>query len=118
MPEPIRVVAKKLAVGKVSDPIPAEGQWYVIKLDDRKPAREATWEKDKDRVKRDYEGAHAKPLRRLLDEAIKKSNVQIVDPRFQELNEMYTPVPTDMPEFGPAGAEKQAPANAAEESGE
>jgi len=72
-------------------------------------------------VKRDYEGAHAKPLRSLLDDAIEKSNVQIVDPRFQELNEIYMPVPTDMPEFGPAGAKKEpaeeAPANATGESG-
>jgi len=121
MPQPIRVAANKLAVGEVSDPIPAEGQWYIVKLDDRKPAREAGWEKDKDRVKRDYEGAHAKPLRSLLDDAIEKSNVQIVDPRFQELNEIYMPVPTDMPEFGPAGAKKEpaeeAPANATGESG-
>ncbi len=104
-PEAIRKAAAELAIGQISAPIAGEGQWYIIKIDQRQPARKASWQKDKDRVKRDYEAANAKPLGQLLQDAVKKADVQIVDPRFQALNEIYTPVPEKIPTFGPHGPE-------------
>jgi len=102
-PEAMRKAAAELEIGKISVPMAAEGQWYIIKVDQRKPAREASWEQDKDRVKRDYEATSATPLGQLLQDAMNNADVQIVDPQFQELNEIYTPVPEKMPEFGPQG---------------
>jgi foldase protein PrsA len=121
--EAVRKAAATVPVGKVSAPIPLEGQWYLIKVDDRKPARAPSWDKDKEAVKRRYEDAHAKTQEAVFREALKDSKVQIVDPRFQELNEIYTPLPEKMPEFGaektrPEPAEEaKPPTNEAKEGG-
>lgn len=109
--EAIQKAAATVPVGKASKPIPVQGQWYLIKVDGRKPARAPSWEKDKEAVKRRYEGEHAKTGDALFREALKDAKVQIVDPRFQELNEVYTPLPDNLPEFG---AEKTRPEPAEE----
>jgi len=104
--EAIREAARTLPIGQVSDPIPAEGQWYIIKVRDRKPAREGSFELDRKLIEEQYQLANARPLQEILKEQIRKSNITIVDPRFQELNELYTAVPAQIPEFGaqtPAG---------------
>lgn len=98
--EAIREAARTLPIGQVSDPIPAEGQWYIIKVRDRKQAREGSFELDRKLIEEQYQLAHARPLQEILKEQIRKSNITIVDPRFQELNELYTALPSEMPEFG------------------
>jgi len=103
-PEAIRAAAARLPVEQVSDPIFAADQWYIIRVDARDLAREADWEKDKENVKAAYEAFNAKPLPELLKEAIHQAQVQILDPRFHDIAELYTPMPSKMPEFGPEGA--------------
>ena len=109
-PEPVKDAVAEMSVGEISSPIAAVGQWYIIKLDDKKAARKADWEKDKDRVKADYEGQNATPISRLIEEYVRQADVQIVDPRFQDLKEQYTPVPEKQPQFGP-----QAPQSGGEQ---
>ncbi|MGD9497374.1 MAG: peptidyl-prolyl cis-trans isomerase [Armatimonadota bacterium] len=104
--EPVREAAQKLSIGQVSEPIAAEGQWYIIKVRDRQAARGASWELDREMIEEQYKYEHAKPLQDILREQIRKSNVRVLDPRFQSLNELYTPVPSELPGFG-----TQAPAN-------
>ncbi|MEA3400724.1 MAG: peptidyl-prolyl cis-trans isomerase [Armatimonadota bacterium] len=105
--EPIREAARTLPVGEVSDPIDTDGQYYIIKVRDRQPAREASWPEDRERVLDDYRGFQAKPREEIIREQIKQTKVQVLDPRFTELNEDYTPVPTEVPQFG--AEEQQAP---------
>jgi foldase protein PrsA len=110
----VREVAKTLPIGQVSQPIEAEGQWYIIKVRDRKPAREASFEADRKLIEEQYQLRHARSLDDILKEQIAKSNVRILEPRLQALNEIYTPVPSAMPEFGTEGAQPgaEAPTNA------
>ena len=115
--EGIKRAAETLPIGDASEPIPAEGQWFIIMVRDRKPAREGSWEEDYELIKEQYELANARPLQDILQEQIRTSNITIVDPRFQDLNETYTAVPSEIPQFGaqgPAsvGAGGEAPANA------
>ncbi len=114
--ESIREVARSLPIGQASEPIAAEGQWYIIMIRDRKPARPGSWEEDHELIKQQYELANARPLEDILKEQIRNSHITIVDPRFQDLNEVYTAVPSTIPQFGaqsPAsvGAGEQTPAN-------
>jgi len=113
--EPIREAARTLPIGHASEPIAAEGQWYIIMVRDRKPAREGSWEEDHELIKEQYELANARPLEDILKEQIRTSNITIVDPRFQDLNEIYTALPSEMPQFGAEGPASvgagEAPAN-------
>ncbi len=117
VPQELREVAQSLPVGEVSDPIPANNAWYIIKVRDRQPAREASWPEDKERVLQRYQAEHARDLQQVLREQLQKTNVQIIDPRFEALNEVYTAIPTEVPEFGaqgPQGAAPDAEENASE----
>ncbi len=96
----IREAAQTVPVGEVSDPIAAQGQWYIIKVRDRQAAREASWEDDRERVLEAYKMANAVSLQEIREQQIENARVQIVDPRFQGLNEDYTPVPSEVPQFG------------------
>ena len=111
----IHDAVKSLPIGEISDPIRVNindtEQWYILRVDNRKPAEAPNFEKHKDRVKADYEAAHAKPLSEITKAQAEKSNVVVVDPRFQDLNEVYSPAPTNLPGFGaeqPEGAQPPA----------
>lgn len=109
--EPVREAAKALPLGEVSDPIEAEGQWYVIKVRDRKAARDASWEQDRAMVEEHYRATHARELRDILHEQLEKTRVKVLDPRFEALNEYYTPMPDEVPQFGEQGPQSGAPTN-------
>ncbi len=109
----IREAAGSVPVGEVSEPFEVNGNWYLIKVRDRQPAREATYERDKDAVRRLYEREHHQPLQDVLTQQLEKTRVQVLDPRFQHLNEQFTPVPSEVPEFGVEGGE-EAPAEVPE----
>lgn len=96
----IREVARVLPVNEVSDPISVEGQWYIITVRDRQDEREIEWEADREQIAEAYSMANARSLQEILQEQIAKSRVNIMDPRFQALSEVYTPTPTDIPQFG------------------
>jgi len=102
--EPIREAVTSLPVGEISDPIKVETdggeQWYILRVDERKAEREGSFEEDKEQIIRDYQSVRAKPLQEIIKEQAEKSNVVVVDPRFQELNEIYSSVPTELPGFG------------------
>lgn len=101
----VREVVRTLPVGEVSDPIAAEGQWYIVTVRDRQDERQIEWEADRERILEAYRMSHARAPREILSEQIEKTRVNIVDPRFQGLSEAYTPVPSDIPQFGFEGDE-------------
>jgi len=101
--ESIREAAQTLPTGEVSGPISAEGQWYIIQVRDRKASREGSWEEDREAVEEHFKLSNATPLQEILRGRISSANIRVLDPRFQELNEMYTPVPSEIPQFGVEG---------------
>lgn len=110
----IRQAAQSLPIGEVSAPMEAEGQWYIMKVRDRKPARPASFEADRETIEEQYQLQNARPLQEILKEQIAKANVRVLAPSLQDLNQVYTPVPSEMPQFGTEGGEPGAgaPGNA------
>lgn len=109
----VRAVVTSLPIGEISGAMRVttggQEQWYILRVDNRKPARKGNFEQDKEQIERDYKGMNAKPLPEILKAQAAKSNVVIIDPRFQSLNEAYSSVSPDIPSFGgatpPAGGE-------------
>ncbi len=99
-PEELRWAAQDVKVGEVSEPINADEQWYVIKVEERKAAEKGTFEKVKEQVTEDYKRAQAEPVDQLVNRLRQKAVVSIVAPEFQGLNELYQ-APEDIPAFGP-----------------
>ncbi len=98
-PQELRAAAQDLKVGEASGPIAADGQWYIIKVEERKAPEKASLEKVRDEVVGDYKRAQAEPLDQLVKRLREKALVSIVAPEFQELNEVYRRQ-EELPEFG------------------
>jgi len=62
LPE-IEDVAFKLNVGEVSDLIKTEDSWVIIKVEDKKPERQLTYDEIKDKLKRELEAERAQELK-------------------------------------------------------
>jgi len=61
LPE-IEDAAFKLKIGETSDVINAENNWYIIKLEDRKPEHQMSFEEVRDKLKKDLEKERTKEL--------------------------------------------------------
>ncbi len=96
----IAEAAETVEVGGISEPFEAGGQWYIIRVRDRQEERQIEWEADRDQILEAYQMANARSLQEILSEQIEQTNVNIVDPRFQGLAEVYTAMPSDIPGFG------------------
>lgn len=62
LPE-IEEVALKLKVGAVSDIIKTEDAWYIIKVEDRKPETQLSFEEVKNKLKKKFETERARELK-------------------------------------------------------
>ena len=62
LPE-IEEAAFKLKVGEMSDLIKAENNWYIIKLEDKKPEHQLSFEEAKDKLKKELETTRAQELK-------------------------------------------------------
>jgi len=106
MPPELKAPASTLEVGTVSKPLKVgEGelaQWYIIKVEDRKPPEEATLETARKDVERDYKRLKAKQPAELLSELRQTAQVSIYAPEFQDLNELFRPQ-QELPSFGGQG---------------
>jgi foldase protein PrsA len=100
--------ARDLPVGEVSEPIEGGGSCSIVKVRDRQAEREASFETDREMIEEAYKQNNRRELDEILQEQMKQTNVNIVDPRFQQLNEVYTPVPDEIPQFGVEGGEAPA----------
>jgi len=91
----VREAVIDLPVGEIGDPVRVQvgghEQWYILRIDDRKPAREGSFEEDKEQITRDYRSVHARQLRDIINEQAEVSDVVVLDPRFQGLNADYGP---------------------------
>ena len=110
-------VAQTLATmkpGEISEPFAVEERWYIVKLVEVLPAAEASLEKDRDKIEEAFKSRQAKDPQQLLSELREKATVNIVDPKYADLNEMFTPK-ANIPSFGPDG--QGAPAEGAPAEG-
>ncbi len=106
-PIAVRAVLERLEVGKISAPISAEGNWYLIKLEARHEAKQATFEEVKAEVEEQYTLRHAKSEQELMNDLRKSAQVTVIDPQYQSLNEFFRPEPSSLPTFG-AGEKPKA----------
>lgn len=111
-PQAIRDVVAKLQVGQISQPIAADGLFYIIRLDERHAAEAPDYAKVKEDVRRAYLMNHGKSRDELIEELRKVAKVTITDKRYSKLNQLFGPQ-QQLPTFGAQGAQKgQAPATA------
>jgi foldase protein PrsA len=62
LPE-IEETAFKLKVGETSDLIKAENNWFIIKLEDKKPEHQLSFEEVKDKLRKELEATRAQELK-------------------------------------------------------
>ncbi|HMK50798.1 MAG TPA: peptidylprolyl isomerase, partial [Thermodesulfovibrionales bacterium] len=61
LPE-IDEVAFKLKVGEISNVIKADDKWFIVKVEDRKPEQQYSFEQEKDGLKKELETKQAQEL--------------------------------------------------------
>lgn len=98
-PESVQAVLRELSPGQVSDPVEGDGRWYVVRLDRVNPAQEPDFDRDRERIEEAVRAQHARQPQELLMELRETAVVNVVDPRYAEVNEMFRPRP-ELPEFG------------------
>jgi len=99
MPPEVQAAVAKMKVGDISQPIKVDQNWYIVKLEDRKPAEKATFEKVRKQVERDYRMMRATPKETLYRNLAQSAVVQVLDPDLAEVQEMFVPK-GKLPEFG------------------
>lgn len=75
----IEKVAFKLNVGEVSEPIKAGDTWYIIKVEDKKPERQLSFEEIKGKLRKDLESERARELREKWIKALRaKAKIEVL----------------------------------------
>jgi len=78
LPE-IDAVAFKLKVGEVSDIIKAENNWFIIKVEDKKPEQQMTFEETKAKLQKELEAERANELKKKwIDSLRAKAKIEIL----------------------------------------
>lgn len=98
-PEALRKAISGLQVGQTSQPIKADDTWYIVKLEQRNAADKADYDKVKDQVREGYMMTHAKQVQEIIEGLRKTARVNILLPKYQEMNRMFGP-PQALPSFG------------------
>jgi len=71
--------AFKMKAGETSDLIKAEGTWFIVKLEDFRPAHQMTFEESKNRLKQDLEAKRSAELKeKLLAELHAKAVIEVL----------------------------------------
>ena len=78
LPE-IDAVAFKLKAGEVSDIIKAENNWFIIKVEDKKPEQQMTFEETKAKLQKELEAERANELKKKwIDDLRAKAKIEIL----------------------------------------
>lgn len=102
-PAEVAEALRTLKPGSVSAPISSQGRWYIVKLESITPAQKADFDRDRQKIEEMYKASQAKAGPELLQELLSKANVNIVDPKYADLNEKFKPK-SALPQFGTGGA--------------
>lgn len=112
-PVQVRAAVEKMKPGQISDPVSAEGNWYLIKLEEHHPAKQPSLDEIREDVKEAYLMQHATSEQELMSDLRKGAQVTILDPKYQSLSEFFQPDPSSsLPTFGTGegGPDEQPPA--------
>ncbi len=99
MPPEVRDVVRKMKVGEISKPIKAGDNWYIVKLESRKPPENPTFEQVKKEVERYYRLVNSPPPEQLLRELARQAVVQVLDPELASVQNQFMPR-GELPTFG------------------
>ncbi|MGQ9462503.1 MAG: peptidylprolyl isomerase [Candidatus Fervidibacter sp.] len=81
----LRNVVKRLKVGEFSRPVNVDGEWVIVKLEERFPAEQKTFEQVKEQVFTHLRRQKAWQLRMELPSKLwREANVKIFDPSLKE----------------------------------
>lgn len=106
MPPEVQAAVRRMQVGQVSTPIKVGESYYIVKLENRKPAEKAVFEKVRAEVERQFRLQNAKPVEALLKELADQASVQVLDPQLAEVQKQFLPK-TKLPSFGGEGARQE-----------
>jgi foldase protein PrsA len=117
-PPAIRTAVLALKKGGVSAPVEADKRFYVLKLDNIKAAKKADLTADRKQIEEVFKMRQAKDYQALLQELRQKATINVVDPKYADVNDQFKPKP-EVPQFGaesgkggPAGTAIPPPAGA------
>jgi len=102
MPPEVQAVVRGMQPGRISQPIKVGESYYIVKLEARKPAEKAVFEKVRNEVERQFRLRNAKPVEALLKELADQASVQVLDPELAEVQKQFLPK-TKLPTFGGEG---------------
>ncbi len=88
-PLEVRDVAFALSKGEISKPFKAAEQWYIIRLDDHREAKQLTFAEAREKVEGDYKMEHMVQPADLFQQLRNEGNVRIIDPQFMDMQSMY-----------------------------
>ena len=78
LPE-IEDAASKLKVGELSEPIKTDNRWYLVKVEDRKPEHQMSFEEVKGKLKKELEAERAAELKKKWIEGLKaKAKIEVL----------------------------------------
>ncbi len=72
-------LAWKLPLGTVGGPVQGGGFWFIIKVEERSPARELSFEESKDKLRKELEARRSNELmEKWMDELKSRSKIEII----------------------------------------
>ncbi len=78
LPE-IENAASKLKVGEMSQPINADNRWYIVKVEDKRPEHQMSFEEVKGKLKKELEAERAAELKKKWIEGLKaKAKIEVL----------------------------------------
>ncbi len=111
-PVSVRETVRTLSIGEISKPVEIQENWYILKLEGHKDAHEPSYDEITEEVKEAYMQQHATSEQELVKEICKTGQVNIVDPKYYELNEFFRPEPSgSLPTFGAGDTPADKPAD-------
>ncbi|MBM3498271.1 MAG: hypothetical protein FJX74_06325 [Armatimonadetes bacterium] len=108
VPAEIRDPLLKLKPNAVSEPIQAGGAWAILQLHERLPAKQLTFEEAREQVEAGYKAEKQPvPTNELAQQLLNQASVQVVDPKYAELQRQY--MSADLLRAAPGGEGAVAP---------
>ncbi len=89
IPIEARSRAFAMPVGQVSPPFRSGAQWWVIKVTDRRPAKQLAFQEAKEKVEKDYKLEHMVQPADVIQRLTSQARVEIKDPRYAALQKLY-----------------------------